>query len=320
MTHIWKLVEVWFWKEWTRQTASSIAKWMPKTSIDFDDVSDQVVDESSIWIINDSIEEYLTQRMAEWNIEANARNESIAYPLLSLLSDVTSSQIGSSAVYSHVFTEGQNNENQSLTIWVKDPVQSKEFTWAVINSMTISWESWGFITISMDFMSLKWNDQTYTTAYDADYNFLTKHVTFKTWSSIWSLTSRNIRSFEINFQKNVEPEPVVWSIEPADFFNTELSISWSFTAKYENEADYKDKNLDWTYQALDITAEDTTNDIWSWNHPLLQIELPKAYFEEWAAQRDSSSIVTQEVSFKWLYDTWQWFWSRITLQNNTTSY
>lgn len=320
--YIWRLINVWFWKETARGTAVAVGRWTPKTSMNFDEKVEKVMDESSLWVITSNNEAHRVKEWAEWSIDMNVGIESIALPLLSLLWAV-SSAAASAWAYTHTFSVAENNAHPSLTIWIKDPIVDYQFPLAMIESMTISAEVGWFATVSIDFRSKKWVAGTQTVSYNTDYSLLAKSWIFKIADNLawlWAAASKCIQSFEITISKNLEDIYCLGSTEPTDYQNKNLTIEWSFVAVYENETDYKDIAFsDWT-KALRLELIDSNTIIWASDNPTLRIDLAKASFTEWEKTQGNDETVSQTVTFNWMYSLADSSSIEIDLINETASY
>lgn len=320
--YIWRMINVWFWKESTRWTAVAVSKWTPKTSLSFDEKTEKIMDESSLWVITSNSNAYQTKEFAEWTIEMNVWIEAIALPLLSLLWSV-SSAAASAWAYTHSFSLSETNQHQSLTIWIKDPVVDYQFPLAMIESMTISAEVWSFATVSIDYKSKKWVAWTQTVSFWTDYNLLAKSWIFKIandLASLWAAWSKCIQSFEITISKNLEDIYCLWNTEPTDFVNKNVTVEWSFVAVFENEADYKDITFSDSTKALRLQLIDWNTTIWASDNPTLTIDLAKASFTEWEKTQWNDEVVSQTITFNWMYSIADSSTIDIELTNETASY
>lgn len=321
--YIWRLINVGFWKETTRGTAVAVSKWVPKTNMTFDEKTEKIMNEASIWQIAMNSEAFQTKRWAEWTVEQNISIEAVALPLLSLMGAVSSVETTWTWAYEHTFTLSNTNQHQSLTIGVKDPVMDYQFALWMIESITISATVGEFATISIDFKAKKGATATQTVTNTVDYNLLARNGIFKVADNLAGLpwaSSRCIQSFEITISKNLEEEYCLGNIEPVDFQNKSVTVEWSFVAIFENEADYKDVALSDNTKALQLSLIDTNVTIWVSDNPTLTIDLPKVSFTEWEKTQGNDEILTQTVTFSGLYSIADSSLIDITLINETASY
>ena len=319
---IGRKINVWFGKETVRGTAVSVTKFVPKTNMDFDEKYENVVDESSIWVIVDSAEAHNTKRWAEGNIETNVNVNSLWLPLLSLMWTVASATATTGA-FTHTFNLLNTNQHPSLTIGVSDGVQDFSFPLAMIDSMTIGANVWEIATTSMTYKSKKGATATHTVTYSQDYPLLAKNWVFKVANNLAWLAAASplcIQSFEITITKNLEDIYCMWSVDPTDFVNKQFVIEWSFTSIFEDTATYKDIALAGTEKAIRFTLTDTDTIIGLSSNPTLNIDLPKANFTEWSRTMGNDEVVSQTVNFKGLYSIADSKAIEIKLTNTDTSY
>jgi len=322
MKYIWRLVNVGFWKETTRWTVAAVSKWIPKTSMSFTDKTEKIMDESALWVITTNSNAYQIKEWAEGSIDMNIWIESIALPLLSLMWAVTNTA-ASVWAYTHTFSLSNNNQHPSLTIWVKDPVIDYQFWLWMIESITIAATINEFATISMDFKAKKWSSSTQTVSRTVDYNLFARDWVFKIASNLaWlnTATASNIKSFEITISKNLEEDYNLWSIAPVDFINKNVTIEWSFVALFENETDYKNTTFSDTTKALRLQLIDTNTTIWATDNPTLTIDLAKASFTVWDLVQWNDEVLSQTITFNWMYSIADSTAIDISLVNTTASY
>lgn len=321
--YIWRKINVWFWKETIRGTAVAVSQWIPKTNFSFEDKVEKVIDTSSLWIIAWNSESYITKKWSEWDVEMNLWVESIALPLLSLLWSVVSIETVGGDAYEHIFSLTNSNSHPSITMWIKEDWVSKSFPLCMIESMTISAAVGWFCIVSLTY---KWKASAtaiHTVNYWIDYKLLAKSWIFKLASNLAGLDAASgvcIESFEITISKNLEEVFCLWSLEPKDITNKQITIEWSFVAKFENEAQYKDTTFSDDTKALRLQLIDTTKTIWVSDHPSFTLDLPKAAFTEWEKSWSNDEILTQTITFNWLYSVVDDLFIEVSLINETASY
>lgn len=298
--YIWRKVNVWFWKETTRWTAVAPNLWCPKASLDFDEKSEKVIDESSIGVIEDSFDWHVVKQRAEWSFECNAYANAIWYILLNLFGSVSTS--GSTGEYTHEFSVDETNQHQSLTIGLADDTQDKQFPLAMIDSAEITAETWNFVTISSDFKSKKWNDATLTPSYSNDFALLWKHVQVylaDDLSGLDSASSIQATQVTLTINKNLEDVDVLGSVQPLDFCNTFFNIEWSMEL-LRDDATYKNIYMDGVKKAMRIEIVDNDTTL-STGHPTLTFDLANVIMTEYAKNQDNNALIRQTLTFRWLY-------------------
>lgn len=298
---IGRLVNIGFWKEATRGTWVAVNTWLPKTSLSFQDKTENIQDESSIWVIVDQSNSFVSKKYAEWGFEWVLNVNSFWYLLLSAIWNV-SSAVDTTGAYKHTFTLGNNNQNPSLTIWIDDPIGGQyQFALAMLDKLSISWEAGGIITFKAEYKSKAWVSTTHTVSYVADYTLLAKHLIFKTATNLAGLTgavAKNIKSFEINITKNLEEDYSISSDTPRDFINKEFSIDGGITAVYEDPADYITIAKNGTKQALRFDIIDSGTTIWLTSNPTLRFDFAKCMLTDKTINMGNKEVMVQDIKFK----------------------
>lgn len=303
MKYIWRLINVWFGVEATRGTAVAVTNWLPKTDLSFEEKNEVIQDESSLGIITDSSDSFSVKQRAEWEIGGNIQVNSIGYlfyALLGTVADVTDS----AWAYKHTFTLNNTNQSPSLTLWVNDPVLNDlQFSLSMIDSMTINAEEGQQAKFTVTLKSKPWASTTHTVAYDIDHKLLSRHSIFRVANNLaWLDGASNVclKSFEITFTKNLEDDYCMGSLTPIDFLNKQFSIEWSFTANFDSDT-FRAIQLAGEKKAIRFSLVDTANTIGATSNPRLTINLPLASFTEFSRSQGNDEVVTQTLTFKWIY-------------------
>ena len=303
MKYIWRQINVGFGVEWARWTAVDIQNRQPKTDLSFDETNEVIQDESSIGVITDSRDSFVSKRWAEWEISGNIETNSIWYLFYSLLWEV-SSEVDTTWAYKHTFVLKETNQSPSLTIGVSDPViWEKSFSLWMIESMTINAEEWEQAKFTIDLKSKPSDSASHTVVYNVDNKLLSRHSIFKVaenLAGLWTANAICLKSFEITINKNLEEDFCLWNISPVDFINKQFSIEWSFTALFTS-TEFREYQLDGEHKAISFELKDTANEIGVSSNPSLKISLPLVSFIEFDRTQWNDEVVIQTLTFKWLY-------------------
>jgi len=301
--YIWRQVEVWVGIEGTRWTAVVAQQWTPKTDFSFEETMETIQDESSIGIIVDARDNFVSKRFWEGEFGGNVEVNSLGYFLLATLWEV-SSEVDTSWAYKHSFELANTNQTQSLTLTVKDPVIGDvRYPLASVETMTISAEEGAFATFTVTFKSKPWTDTTVSSNYNLDYKLLARHSIFRTAANLAGLGAASdvcLRSFEITFEKNLEDDYCLGSISPEDFINQAFMVTGSFTAVFKNEV-FRDFALEGVKRAIRFSLVNTDVTIGATSNPRLTIDLPLASFTKFSRTQGNDETVVQTLTFKWLY-------------------
>lgn len=143
-------------------------------------MSEVVNDESSLGVIADAVDSYVTKRWAEGNIEGNVNVNNFGYAMLSAFGSVSSAETVGTGAYQHDFSVLESNEHPTLTIGVDDPVEGDlAFAGAMLESLEVSAEVGGFVTFTASYKSKKEASATHTVVYTTDYTLLARHCGIK---------------------------------------------------------------------------------------------------------------------------------------------
>lgn len=322
-TYIWRKINVGFWKESTRGTSVAIASWTPKTTLSLQDKSEAINDESSIWVISDTTNSYVSKQWSEGSIEWNVNANNFWYALLSAFGEVTSAETTGTGAYNHDFTLAQTNNHQTLSIGTDDPVDGdRTIAWAMLESLSVSAEVGGFVTFTAEYKGKKSASATHTVNYTTDYTLLARHCGVKFADTLAGLDSASnvcVQSFSLTISKNLEEDLCLSSVEPLDYTNKQFTVEGSATLKYTSE-EYKNLYMDSQEQAMRFTMEDTNTVIGVSDSPALIFEAPKVKINEFNKNMGNDDVVTQELTLKAFYDTATAKHLTATLINTLTSY
>lgn len=317
--YIWRKINVGFGKEATRWTAVAPAIFVPKATLEFEEKSEKVIDESSIGVIEDSFDWHVSKQYAEWSFECNVYANAIWYILLNVFGSVATSW--SSGEYTHAFSVAENNQHQSLTIGLADDTQDKQFPLAMVNSLEISAEVWDFVKANADFRSKKWSNASLTPSYSSDFALLWKNVQVYFADDLsWLDTATAIKAtnFTLTINKNLEDVDVLWSVEPDDFCNTQFTVEWNVELLWDDET-YKSIFMNGTKKAMRIEIIDWNTTLSSW-HPTLSFDLASVIMTEFAKTQDNDALIRQGLTFKALYSMSDAKMITAKLINSKTSY
>ena len=317
--YIWRKINVGFGKETTRWTAVTPAIRVPKASLDFEDKSEKVIDESSIGVIEDSFDGHVSKQYAEWSFECNVYANAIWLILLNVFWSVSTSW--SSGEYTHAFSVAETNQHQSLTIGLADDTQDRQFPLAMVNSFELNASTGDFVKVTADFRSKKWADASLTPSYSNDFALLGKNVQVYLADSVSWLDSANAikaTNCTLTINKNLEDVDVLWSVEPDDFCNAQFTVEWSIELLWDNE-DYKDMFMDWDKKAIRIEIIDSNSTLSTW-HPTLSFDLASVIITEFAKTQDNDALVRQGLTLKALYSMSDSKMITVKLINSQSSY
>lgn len=301
---IGRLADIGIKKETTRGTAESTATfYLPKMSFSYDDKIEQVIDESSYGVIEDSVGASIISKYAEGEFEGKVGDKSIGLLLLSTLGSVSTTGPTQTSVYTHTFTVQEDNQCDSITIFQDDPNQDYKYALGMIDSFDLDVSLGQFCKVTCGFRSLVGATASLTPSYSVENNFLPQHGSIVYADSLAGLdagTTVALRSVKLSISKNLEDDRKIGSVNAVDILNKQMSIEGSAEMIFDAET-FKTFMLADTAKALRIRLTNTDVTIGSSLNPKLTIDLAKVKFSEFTRNYGNDDIVTVSIAFKAFY-------------------
>ena len=323
---IGRLVDVGIFKEAVRGTAGDPTFWLPQVNLTLDEQIQQVVDESSVGVVEDAIDANVTEKFVEGTLEGIIRAESFGLLLLSALGvDTPSADTPEAGVHTHAFTMGQTAQHPSLTLAVSEPNSAKRFALGMITSLDVEVALNEYAKFTAGFRAKVGIADALTPAYvEADERkvFLPQHGTFKTAVDLAGLTAApaiEIKGFTLSINKNVEDDQSIGDLDPTDILNKQVAVEGTVEIMYDDTVFIDDMLAD-TARAMRLTLENTDITIGAVTSPKLEIDLARVKFSEVTKPFTNNDLVVQTVSFKAFYDLTDASMITVALINETTSY
>lgn len=320
---IGRLVDIGIAKETTRGTAETTASfYLPKMSLSIDDGIEQVIDESSVGVIEDSTDAQVVSDFSTWEIEGKIGDKSIGLILLGIFGTVSTTGGGETSTYLHTYSVDESAQHDSLTIFQDDPNQDYKYPLAMVDTWEFSAAIGEYCKVTIGGRSKIGSTATIAPSYVAETNFLPQHATLKYASSVAGLgagTEVNIRTISLSGSKNVEDDRRLGSKSQTDILNKQFAVEGSVELVFDAET-FKTQMLADTAQALRITLENTDVTIGSTLHPKLVFDLYKVKWSEFTRNYGNDDIVTATASFKAHYNITDSNMIRAYLTNAQASY
>ena len=286
-------------KESSRGTATlTNALWFPRSTVSFDDKIETDRQDEALGVIADSDSLFVTQKMAQGDVEFDVTDKEIGIILTSLLG--SSPTITGGPTYAHTYTLSNSNQHASVTVFYQDPDTAKAYPLGVVDSMKITIEQNAIVKGSVTFLSRVGRDYTRQTASFTSIGnkFLHQHLVVKLASSIAGLsgaTGISLKKLELEIKSNAKFDSVLGTVEPEDILNQQFSVEGTLELNKEDET-YRNYMLGNTYRALDISLIRAANSS-------IQFQFPRIDFTEWEQDRKLNDIVSQKINFKGNYDS-----------------
>lgn len=301
---IGRLADIGIAKEAVRGTAeASVDFYLPKVSLSIDDGVEQAIDESSIGVIEDSPGAAVVAKFAEGEIEGNIYDKSFGLILLAALGQVSTTGPSQTTVYTHAFSVLQSAQHPSLTLFLDDPNQDYKYALAVLKSLELDVMLGQYARYSASFRSKVGATATLTPSYSAENHFLPQHGSLKTATNLAGLgaaSAIDVRSVKMSFEKNVEDDRKLGSLDAADILNKQFSVEGSLELVF-NDNTFKTEMLADTAKAMRLRLSNTDVTIGSSLNPQLTIDLAKVKFSNFERGYANDDTVTATVDFKGFY-------------------
>jgi len=319
---IGRLVDLGIGKETARGTAIAPTYWLFKTELDYQEKFEQAIDESSVGVIADSIGAEIVKKWAEGSFGGDIKDKSFGLLLLALFGSVTS-VVKETTAYNHTFSLLGSAQHPSLTLGINDQWQDYQFALAMIESLEIRYERGKFITYTANFKSKKGTTATLTASYTAENSFRPHDFVFKMAANLAGLTAASpvvIKSATLRFEKNLEIDDVLGSVDPADILNKQFVCTGTIEALFDDEATFKTVVLGDTVKALRLDIINSSVTIGAASNPQLKIDLAKVKFNEITRKTPIGDLVAQTLGFKAYYDLSVSKMFEVVLTNTAVSY
>ncbi|MCR2833477.1 phage tail tube protein [Parerythrobacter lacustris] len=299
-----RLADIGIAKEAVRGTAETSATfYLPKTSLTLDDGIEQAIDESSNGVIEDSVGAAVTGKFAEGEIEGNIYDKSFGLLLLACLGSVSTSGPSESTVYTHAFSVLQSAQHPALTLFLDDPNQDYKYPLAILESLNIDVMIGAYAKYTAAFRSKVGTTATLTPSYSTENHFLPQHGSLKIATNLAGLgaaSAIDVRSVKLSFNKNIEDDRKLGSLDQADILNKQFSVEGSVELVF-NDNTFKTDMLADTAKAMRLRLTNSDVTIGSSLNPQLTIDLAKAKFSKFERSYGNDDIVTATTDFKGFY-------------------
>jgi hypothetical protein len=271
--------------------------WIGRSTVSFDDQIQNARDNHALGKLADSNANYVTQQMAEGDIEFQADDRNLGLFLTSLIGS-SPVQSGSNP-YTYTYTLSNSNQHQSLSILYQDPDITKVYPLSVVDSLKFTIEQNGIVTCLATIKSRVGKDWTTQTANFTTQGskFLHQHLVFKTATNTAGLgaaSAISLKKLEFTISANTVFDTVLGTVEPEDILNQEFSVEGQVELLKQDDS-YRRLMLDGTYKAVGISLVNGASS-------QLNIQLPRVDFTAWEKDVTLGSIASQKVNLKANYD------------------
>jgi len=320
---IGRKVNVGIGKESVRGTAVVSDFFLPHVELTLDEKITQAIDESTVGVIEDTVDAKITERRMEASLRGIIQDQSFGLILLSTLGQVASSVDDPEAgVNTHTFSVLQTAQHPSLTIVEKSPDVDKAYPLAMIETLALTIELNQFIMFTAGFRSKKGESASSTAVFTEENKFIPQHAVFKVATDLAGLDAAaavKLRTLNLTITKNLEDDRNFGDVDPTDILNKQMIIEGSIELLFEDST-FEDLVTGDTKQAMRIELTNTDVTIGSSSNPKITFDFAKVKFSEIARNMASNDLVAQTLTFKGFYSLADAKSIEIVLINTQTSY
>jgi hypothetical protein len=298
---IGRLTSIGIAREATRGTGIASQYWVPVRELDFDDKVEYINNDSGFGRIEENTDSQIQQLYAEGSYGGKIFDRSVGVELCALFGAVPSSvQRGATGVYDHTWALTNTNQHSSMTVNIDEGNYDARYSLAMINSWQLEAVLDDYVRRTINLISKKSAAATNTPSYTDENEFIPKHIVFKLATNLAGLdgaSAINIRSFNIEINKNAEALYVLGSQEPSDIVNKQVAISGSIEAYYDDITTFRNFVFANTRRAMRIDIVNTDVTIGGSHNPALRFDLANVRFGEFERGWDNNDVMTQTINF-----------------------
>ena len=309
--------------EGTRGTAETVAsKWVKNVTADIFARVEKVVDDNSQGVLEDSSQTRVIKKWFDGELAGILHADAIGYFFEQIYGQSTTTTVETGEVYSHAYSVLQNIEHPTLSLFAKDGGVSQEvFNGGVVSTLELTATVDDFLRFSSSLMAKDATANSDTPAYATDYDFIGKDIIIKiasTEAGLSSATALKAKELGITWDTGATADYCFGAYSPSDVYNQKMMIEGTITKNYIDDT-FKDLLTSDTavYMEIAIVGETVLEGS---NSPEIKILLNKVQVQDWDRSGANDDIVTEEITFKALYNNADSQQSELTLQNTTASY
>ncbi|MCK4609415.1 MAG: hypothetical protein KAT71_08030 [Gammaproteobacteria bacterium] len=317
------LTGVGFAIEAVRGTGEASADFFVKpTSISVNDVVEKVVDEASIGVLAEGIDDATVLKKSEASVEVKVTDKMVGQFLkVGLGSVATTGPV--TDVYTHVFDFQNDSIHPTMTLFKYDPVQSYSYDYGVMTSLEFSAQLGQYLLMTPEFTAKAGVEATVTPAYTSENAFLPQHMEVKfadTQAGLTGATAICADSVSLTIDKGMITDQCLGSDEYIDLHNGVIKVTGSIEMSYQDKTQH-DKLTSDAVQAIRIKAVNSGVIIGSGSdNPEIEIDIHRAKIQVANTEYSAGELAKQTIEFTGYYDMTASKLVTITVKNEQVSY
>lgn len=311
-------------KESSRGTAVAASFWIPKTEVSVDDRINFAVEDSSIGVIEDAIDQDITGKFSEISIGGIVYEKSFGLILLATFGTETSQTLVETGVYDHLFNVAATSQHTSLTIACVDPNGGSglRYTLGMVDQLEISFEIGNYVEYKVDMRANANAAGSNTASFTAENLFRPQDGTVKFASSLAGLGAASpiaVKKGSLTIKKNIEDDFIIGNVSAADRLNKEFSVEGMLELVYDDRTQIDTNMLGDVAQAMRIEFENTSTLIGATKGPKLTFDMAKVKMQEISRKIDNAGIIMQTYKFKAYYSISDTSMIKATIRNTQSA-
>ena len=250
-------------KETTRGTApASPDFWLRLLAQNHKQQVDYLHSQGSQGTIVENAHAEVDKQWAEGGFDAEIEPDSIGLVLLSLMGGVVSAPEGTGHLHTYDLDDNSAN-HQSLAVYTAEPARDETFPLACMDSLTFNFERGKILDFSANYISQAGSAGSHTPAFTDLKVFRPKDFHFYIADDIAGLATADevfLKSFNLEFNKNLEHDDVLGLESPQNFLNKVFSTSATMELFHKDET-YRNLFKAGTPKAIRVKIENPNLEI-----------------------------------------------------------
>jgi hypothetical protein len=309
--------------ESVRGTAETVAQRnVRKVTCNIIPKAERVVDDTTFGRIEDAERIRTVRKWNEGDVSGIVHVDVLGYYLWNIYGEVDSGASSGDA-FEHTFTMEQSILHPSLTLFVKDSdVRQEKLAGGMITTLELTATTDNYVRYTANFIAKEGEtDTSEIPALATEYDFVGRDITVKiasTEAGLANATALKLKDLNLTFNTNAEADFTFGSYSPDEIYNKQFSIEGSLTRNFVDET-FKDlyEGNDFVYMQIEIEGEAILDEGVS---PKITILGNKIQVQDWTRTSEGDALVTEDVKFKFFYNTDDESMSEVTLKNLTEEY
>lgn len=291
-------------------------------SLDFDDTSNVVQNESAMGVVEKFNDSATTSKWAEGSVEAKMTDVGIGYFLYNIMGLATSEAQGEEGTYKHTFNIGQSQTPPTMTFYKRTPVSSKRYRLGTVGEFSLALAIDDYVKFTSQILSMAGEESSIVPAFIDETEFTASSISVKLSEEEITEATPVIQATSTNLTINRTAETrksFNGTEDISDIVTGAYELTGDITLAHENDV-YTDYLLQNTALKGEITIENKSVLLADGTHPRLIIKLPQVRFSEQSKNNDLDTIIEQTLNLSVEYNVSEAKAIEIELYNDKENY